>query len=202
MRWPAKRKGDWEPDGLEHPVKLARGQAVVRIEDHAGRINPALAPAVVLSALVEQLGVDSQTAQRIGTAMVEWRGGGANRVAQYRSAGLLFAPPGSAYQTIDEIGLVIGMTPELLRRTAPFLSLYAPSTPDLARAHPIVASTIEAAGGRLVELQGTPDRTRAFVAEIFVRATLADATFTRRVTVRIDPTDEESLRPWQILNWR
>src|SRR5260370_33283326 len=64
----------------------------------------------------------------------------AELVAEYRAAGLDYAPPGSPLETVDELRRVRGMTADLLAALRPHLTLFGPAEPNPASADPIVAA--------------------------------------------------------------
>ena len=56
---------------------------------------------------------------------------GGPKLAQYQAAGLPYGPANRPFDSLDELGLVLGMTPTLLARMRPFLSVYQEGdTPD------------------------------------------------------------------------
>jgi general secretion pathway protein K len=141
--------GGWAADGRPHPVRLGSGVAAVSVVNLAGRINPNSAPAALLDALLHRAGADATTADTVSEAMVDWRSPDAQgrfEAPQYAAAGLSYAPPGSPFQSIGEIGLVLGMTPALLASLAPDLSLYNTDNPDPRFADTVVMRALKDAG--------------------------------------------------------
>ncbi len=122
-------------------VTLDGAKAEIRVSSEADKVNPSLASPELLQALMRAVGVDTATAANLATAIVVWRtpsgqtGTGGARFDAYRAAGLPFGPSGAPFLSIDEVGAVVGMTPALLQRLAPHLTLYStgdanPTTPD------------------------------------------------------------------------
>lgn len=66
----------------------------------------------------------------------------AELAAEYRAAGLDYAPPGAPMESIDELGRVRGMTPELLAALRPHLTLFGTPEPNITAADPIVVAAI------------------------------------------------------------
>jgi general secretion pathway protein K len=196
----AQGPGHWLADGVARPVRLAHGAAEVMIQNHAGRINPSSAAPELLRALLRGVGVDQQQAGRLAGAIVAWHiiGGGAASAAPYAAAGLPYGPPGQPFQSIDELGLVFGMTPDLLARLAPHLSVHTDGRVDLAWADPLVAQAVQQAGGGAA-VGGAADEEAALVAEITVRVALPGARASRRAVVRIDRTEDDPAQLWQVL---
>jgi general secretion pathway protein K len=194
----------WPADGAPHAIAGATATADIRIASDAGRINPNTAPLELLRALLHVTGTDSAAAQSIAASMVVWRfadaqapQGGAT-LAQYRQAGRDDGPPGAPFQSLDEIGLVLGMTPAILARIAPFLSLYHDGAPDpRVAAAPVLAAMREATGTDPAPVSGPPDER---VVTITALATGPGGTrFIRRATVRIGARDKARL--FDILTW-
>lgn len=198
----------WPPDGVPREIALpGGGVAVVRAESEAGKINPNLAPAGLLGALLLHLGAEPRAAASIAASILDWRTAGQRprpngaKEPQYRAAGRDYAPPGRPFESLDELGLVLGMTPELLARLAPFLSIYQAGEPDLRFAHPLVAQAVVDAAGAGLDREGAPDTDAAPVVVVTAAATLpGGARFTRRAHVRLGPGTRG--RGWQILTWR
>jgi general secretion pathway protein K len=140
----------WALDGKDRRLTLDDGAAVIRIESEAGKINPNTAPPALLGALLTTVGVDRNTAARLADAIVEWRGetfetpnGEAAALTDYQGAGMDHGPPAEPFQSIDELGRVIGMTPAVLAGLRPHLSLYQQGAPDPAFADPVVRAALQ-----------------------------------------------------------
>ena len=170
-------------------------------EDISGRLNPNIASPELLRALLIHVGAAPGAAERIAAAVADWRtpGGqarpGGAKVAEYRAAGRDYGPPGAPFETLAELGDVLGMTPPMLSALLPNLSLDTDRPPDLAVAPPAIAAALADMGVR----GGTsaPSDVFQIVAEA-VGASGARAI--RRATVKLGPSGDG--RPWRILAWR
>jgi general secretion pathway protein K len=146
---PASR---WDADGTEHVVRLAGAVVAVRIDDEFGKINPSLAPPAVLASLLRAVGEGADRSDELAAAIVDWRypsaedGATGVKAQHYRAAGRDYAPPSANFQSIGELGLVLGLMPELVARLAPHLTLYTDSDPDARHADPVVARALALAG--------------------------------------------------------
>ena len=187
----------WLADGAPHISQAEGGREVVSIADLSGSVNPNTAPPPLLASLLEELGADKTQADSAGEAMVEWRSPdvqgrfGADR---YAAAGLPYRPARSGFQSIDEVGLVLGMTPSLLALLAPHLSLANPDNPNPLRADPVVLRAMQAAGIDIaVEAKPEPVRNVMITAAVITRS---GARFVRRATVRLG-----SHALFEILGW-
>jgi general secretion pathway protein K len=197
--------GRWWPDGVTREVTLPGGAlAAIRIESEQGKVNPNLATPRLLQALLLQLGAEPRVAAGLAAAILDWRTSGLRprpngaKEPQYRAAGRDYAPPGRPFESLEELGLVLGMTPSLLARLAPFLSIYQGGEPDPRLAHPVVLQAMRAAGAD-DDLAADPDATP--VVTITAIALLpGGARFVRQAQVRLGPGGRG--RGWQVLTWR
>ena len=194
----------WVAGGAAHKLALDAGAASVRIIDEGGRVNPSNATPALLQALLRGVGVDAAAAKDLAAAIVEWRtpyGQQDLRLARfdrYRAAGRSFGPSGAPFLSLDEVAAVFGMTPELMRRLAPHLTLFTDTDPDPAAADPIVrAALVSAAGGVLPRSTGS-DQLRVLRIVASVVGTASGA-FNRSAVVRLSMgTDADDVR---ILAW-
>ncbi len=186
-----------------HRLKVAGGQAEIRIIDEGGKINPNSAPPKLLQALLRVLGVDSAEAAGIAAAIVEWRhptgpdGVAPAILASYRQAGREFAPPGAPFLALDELASVIGVTPSLLARLRPHLSLYHQGEPDPSLAGPVVVAAIALLRGKPVR---DHQRTVSDIRVVAINVTIqGSGRFVRHAIVRLRNSTE--IRDYQILTW-
>ena len=192
-------------DGAVRRTAIPHGVVDVRIQDEAGKVNPNTASPALLAALLRAVGADPGTANTVALAIAAWRTpslggqGFAAGAAEYRAAGRDYAPPGAPLQSLDEVGLVLGMTPPLLARLTPHLSLYTEDNPVPSAADPVVLQAIrESAGSDPAANVG--EATAVSVISIAATAHVAGgANFTRYAVVRMAPTPRG--RPYQILVW-
>jgi general secretion pathway protein K len=142
----------WALDGGMHELRIGGSRVAVTVEDENGRINPNTASQALLQALLQATGSDPDTAQQLAAAIEDWVGQASSDLrpkaainADYQAAGLAYAPPGEALESLDELGRVLGMTPPILAAIRPHLTLYGDREPDPDHADPVVsiALTIE-----------------------------------------------------------
>jgi general secretion pathway protein K len=138
----------WPLDGTTHQVAVGEDQVILRLQDEAWRINPNAASPALLEALLRATGSDSETARRLSAAIAEWVGSASTArpqeaiIADYRAAGLDYEPPGAPFETIDELGRVIGVTPAVLATVRPHLTLFGPPEPNPVGADPVVSAAL------------------------------------------------------------
>ena len=177
-------------DGIAHAIPTPGGAATMRISSLAGRINPNVASEDILQALIQQVGMAAEPASRLVAAIADWRTPGQNprpngaKAAQYQAASLPYTPPNAPFASIDEVGLVLGMTPDLLARLAPHLTVFYPADPVWTAADPVVAQALQRLG--LVDATASPEGTdsEADYVQIIVQVSnTSGASFTRRALV-------------------
>jgi general secretion pathway protein K len=126
----ARPESQWHADGLTRRVVLDGVEMGISIQDELGLIDLNAAGPDLLSGLLRSSGAEPQTASAIVANITEWRDANL-RVQQdaaqtsYRSADRPFMPRHGAFQSLDELKLVMGMTPELFGRMAPALTIYS-----------------------------------------------------------------------------
>jgi general secretion pathway protein K len=204
----------WTLQG-RHRLTLPGGVADVRIENVAGKINPNTADETLLDAALTLCGVTGNARRGIAQAIMAWRAPpssndqtgnqtGDQPGGSYQAAGLDYAPPGAPFETSDEIGLVIGVTPAVRACLLPQISVYQENdTPSLRAADPFVvrALTLVAeqtgADNLLTGDDAAGDTTVTITAAAVGRG---GGHFTRRATIRL--VSGRRGRPFRVLNWQ
>ena len=184
------------------PRRLGAARVAVSLVDFSGRMNPNLASAAMLGALLVELGVPPGNAEGLAAAIVDWRMPGLTasppgaKAPEYRAAGMAYGPPGRPFENLDELGYVLGMTPPLLAALKPHLTLWSTSDPDPAFAVAMVLSALRAGGAPPMAGSSTEARVIAITAV----ASLPDAPHvTRRAVVRFGYSPDG--RGWRVLAW-
>jgi general secretion pathway protein K len=142
----------WSADGATHTIRIGRALIAVRIDQESDKVNPNYASAALLQALLVQVGVNQATAASVAQSIIEWRmAGGAPghpdaTTVGYIAAGRDYVPSGAPFTSLDELDAVLGMTPDLLVRLRPHLSIYTDGDPDPATHDLVVARALAAAG--------------------------------------------------------
>jgi general secretion pathway protein K len=122
---------------------------VVRVEDQAGKVNPNTASTDLLQALLRRVGMDAHSSGALAAAIADWRESTSQprplgaKAPQYSAAGRNYGPPEEPFESIEELSNVLGMTPQILARLAPHLSIYYDGEPVLSLADPVVAAAIK-----------------------------------------------------------
>lgn len=197
----------WAADGAARAVAVAGGVAHVEIRSEAAKIGLNQASPALLAALLNRLGTERRQSAALADAILDWRTATARprklgaKAPEYRAAGLGYAPPNSDFESVDELALVRGMTPELVARLAPYVSVYQTGDPDLAVADAIVRLASADAGDVAAdptERAGLVNNAAPIVA-VKVAVEMADgARVLRRTVVRL--AMDAARHPFQVLD--
>jgi general secretion pathway protein K len=140
----------WRTDGVPRAIDFEGTRMQVRVQDELGRLDLNNADGMLLIGLFQSVGLEAQAASALVDKILDWRDSGTlkrlngAKDPEYRAAGLPYRPRNGPFQSVDELKLVLGMTPELFRRAEPALTVYSgrPSidpqvaTPEALRALP------------------------------------------------------------------
>jgi len=121
----------WRRDGVPYEFSFDGTRITTRVQDELGRIDVNRADGSLLIRLFESVGLDAQSASILVDRILDWRdtsplkrlNGAKDR--EYRDAGYFYRPRSGAFQSLDELKLVMGMTPDLFRRVEPALTIYS-----------------------------------------------------------------------------
>ncbi len=207
----------WIGDGRTYTFHY--GDATVRLSsvDEGGKVDLNAASPEVLQALFQATGMPQAQAQVLATRVVDWRnpvnlvGAADSGRAAYAAAGRDYGPRNAPFASVEELQMVLGMTPALYRQLAGVITIWSGSTsPDPDMAPPLALAAIpgmtaqqrkaiEAARLKhandpsLILNNGTTHSIRS-------EATLADGTrAVLRVTVRLQSGQAQS---YAVLRWR
>lgn len=140
----------WALNGTPYAVTLPAGSLALRMADENEKINPSRASANLLAALWVTLGAQPPTAMQVASAIVDWTRpqpkGASPPTDPYRDAGLGYQSPHRPLESIEELRLVIGVTPAMYDAARPYLTMYGDrDAPDPRGAAPVVAQALAAA---------------------------------------------------------
>ncbi len=120
----------WNADGRPHAVNVGPVRVVVAVTNEGNKTNINTATVDVVATLLVSHGVEPNQARGLAGAVVAWRGGDQSSGAvnvwreRYRAAGLDYAPPFAPFESLDEVGLVVGMTPQIFALLVPQITVY------------------------------------------------------------------------------
>ena len=127
----------WVADGRSYHWRFAGAELEIGIVDEHGKVDLNRAGAPLLVALLQGAGVEPAEATRLAGAILDWRdrddltqaSGGAED-PEYAEAGRSYGAADAAFGSVAEVEQVLGMTPALYARLAPWLTVHG-----LARLH-------------------------------------------------------------------
>lgn len=200
--------GHWRPDGAVHVWREAGIEFRARLRPLAGYVNPSVASYDLMTALLQGCGLDQPRAAQIAQAVIGWRSPADTPfgLAAYQAAGRAVGPPQQPFESLDELGLVLGMTPPLLACLMPHLSLYPDTDPDPNLADPQVAAAMTAVtGAALSPNQSPPDESLARIEAVALEER-GGGRASRSVVLRLQRIGSEQDAapggaPFRILDW-
>jgi general secretion pathway protein K len=208
--------GAMQPDGMARPVAVGQTRIVLSVVDDKQRINPNFSGPPLLAALLVNAGLDPAAALALARRIVDWRTAtpysisGGQKLDQYRQAGLPYGPPDRPFLSVNEIGQVPGMTPAILSRIRPFLSVYQAGDPQLSAEQGQAAGNGNGDTDSIVQMAKMINHDSVLAgfdsADDVVRIT-ADATapdgarYVRSAVVRLPREAGNGTPAWTILAW-
>ncbi len=192
---------------------------VVHAIDEGGKVDLNSDVPEALRGLFRAAGLPLDQASQLADRMVDWRSTPTmeneadNQRAAYAAAGRDYGPRYAPFATIEEAQMVLGMTPELYRKIAPVLTIWAGNTsPNPNTAPPLALQAIpgitaqQLATIRAMRERNAHDPSLALnngtTHSVQSEATLADGTrAVLRVTVRLQP-GLAGVKPYAVLRWQ
>jgi general secretion pathway protein K len=123
--------GVWKRDGQPHDWTFDGIPVRVEMRDESAKIDINTAAEPLLRGMLLSVGLQEDEATRLLDAILDWRDAdslkrpnGAEE-PEYRAAGLSYGPSNAPFEAIEELQLVLGMTPEIYRRIAPMITVYS-----------------------------------------------------------------------------
>ena len=191
-------------DGKEQKVTFEGAAITVAIQDQTGLIDLNYAGRNELRDYFKAMG--AADADALADHVVDWRspkgttslnGTTSNDYDGYK-------PRNAPFQSVDELSLVMGMTPELFARAAPGLTVYSQSADFDTRTAPkevlaLIPGMNETRAGQTVALRTPATARPGHAYGIVATAEQHHMRITRRAVVELtaDPA-----RPYWILDWR
>jgi len=119
------------PEGAFH-VRLSGTDIAVSFLTEAARVDLNEAPKELLSGLLTVLGASDENAREAADRIIGWRtkasdGGTDKEAALYQSAGRTYPPREAPFAHVNELALVLGMTPVLVERALPYVTVFSAS---------------------------------------------------------------------------
>ena len=131
MSKPQQLPGRWTTDGVVQSWSYQGVAVEVGMTDESGKIDINTASDALLRGLFLAQGMKEEEAATVTDAILDWRDAdllkrlrGAEE-ADYLAAGYSYKPANAAFQSTEELRLVMGMTPELFDKVAPLITIYS-----------------------------------------------------------------------------
>jgi general secretion pathway protein K len=111
-------------------VRLNGAEISVSFVSEAARVDLNGAPKELLAGLLSVLGANEDAAKEGADRIVAWRTKAAqetagNEDALYQASGRAYQPRQAPFAHVNELGLVLGLTPELVERALPFVTVFS-----------------------------------------------------------------------------
>ncbi|WP_024516020.1 type II secretion system protein GspK [Bradyrhizobium sp. Tv2a-2] len=117
------------PEGAFH-VRLSGTDISVSFITEAARVDLNAAPKELLSGLLTVLGASDDDAKEAADRIVGWRskasdGDATKETALYQTAGRTYPPRQAPFAHVNELALVLGMSPAMVERALPYLTVFS-----------------------------------------------------------------------------
>jgi general secretion pathway protein K len=128
--------------------RLDNAEVLVTFTSEAARVDLNAAPKEIIANLFEVLGAQQQAAAEVAERIVGWRtapkNGAANdEEALYLASGLTYSPRQAPFAHVNELSLVLGVTPAIVERVLPFVTVFSKSADvDVLLAPPEVIAAL------------------------------------------------------------
>ncbi|MDE2182808.1 MAG: general secretion pathway protein GspK [Alphaproteobacteria bacterium] len=195
----------WRVDGKATTIAVNGLPVAVSVQDQFGLVDLNTADGTVIGRVLAGAGAKAEDLGRLIEHVIDWRSMYPARRddADYREAGLAWRPRHGPFQSVAELQLVLGMTPEIFRRAAPALTVYSgrPSIdPLVAPAQALQGFSLDDPNsdtpGRGVLPAGTVLDGRTFAIAAQLR--IGGHTYVRSAVVMLG----DGPRPYVVLSWQ
>jgi general secretion pathway protein K len=126
---PATDPQQWQGNGLAHEWSFDGVRMTITIIDEGGFIDLNAAPESLFAGLFRSIGLDEATADSIAEAIADWRdtddlrrAHGAER-DDYVASGSASGPRNANFESVEELKMVLGVSPELFQQVAPLFTI-------------------------------------------------------------------------------
>jgi general secretion pathway protein K len=212
----------WRIDGVPRSLAFEGADIRVSIQDEFGKIDLNQADVTLLASLLRTASLDPKSASDLADKIVDWRTAAplkhlnGAKEQDYQAAGKAYRPRNGPFQSVDELLLVMDMTPVIFRCIEPALTVYSghqyldPTTAPREALRALPNMTPESVEALLATRLSAPPafdastpggltslRGRAFT--IRTEFEKSDRMITQEVTVRLT---ENPRQPFWLLRWR
>ena len=121
----------WATNGQVYHFNYQESKIRVKILAAHGKVDINTAEESILTQLLSVTELEEEAQQALVNAIMDWRDDddliriqGAEK-KQYDEAGLTYQPRNKAFQSIDELQMVLGMTADLFKKIQPLVTIYS-----------------------------------------------------------------------------
>lgn len=121
----------WRADGSVYELIYGGGRVRVQLLDEAAKVDLNAAQEKMLQGLLLAAGLEQEAAARMADVIMDWRDADEVRRFQgaeaedYRLTSRNFGPRNKPFYAIEELQTVLGMTPTLYQRLAPWITVHS-----------------------------------------------------------------------------
>jgi len=122
----------WAPDGQPHAWNDGDIAVTAVAYDESARIDLNAGSEALLKGMLQNVGgQDAETAQRTLDAILDWRDAdqlkrpNGAEAPDYQAAGSKYLPSNAPFESVGELQRVLGVTPALMARVSPILTVYS-----------------------------------------------------------------------------
>ena len=197
----------WPAAGRPRHLRLAQAQAEVTLADEAAKITLNNSAVPLLHGLLRGIGLGSGQAEVLAERISDWRSPAqfplklGAKGPQYKAAGRDWGPPNQPFRSVDELGLVLGITPQILARLRPYVSPYIESSPKGNISNPVIQAAIADATANGAPMQAFDEPATLTITAVATSA--GGGRFVRRAVVRLnaDVAGNPNEPQFFILDW-
>ncbi len=151
----------WPVDGTVQKVRIAKAAVRIAIYDETGRIDLNYAEPWLLNKLLASANLGAHERLLLVDAILDWRDSDNLRLLygaedySYFAAGMPYGAKDAKFDNVDELGLILGMRPEIVQAIKPVLTVYSGRAGvDSAVASAQVLSVLSGSGSDGLEQDG------------------------------------------------
>jgi general secretion pathway protein K len=128
---PASDPERWKLDGRTYTWEFDGVAVRIIVRDESAKIDLNQAPEALLKGLLKNSGLNDEEVARLADAIADWRDADDFKRANgaeardYEAAGRNYKPANGPFETIDELRLVLNMTPELFKKLSGLLTVHS-----------------------------------------------------------------------------
>lgn len=121
----------WKADGRTYAWEFDGTLVRIVLRDESAKIDVNRAPEALIKGLLKNAGLNDAEVARLADAIADWRDADDFRrpngaeARDYEAAGRGYKPSNAAFESIDELRLVLNMTPEVFNKLNGFLSVHS-----------------------------------------------------------------------------